>query len=242
MKKCLLFSGGIDSTVAAYFLAKSGTLDTLLLCNYGQATLPAQIKIASRTASDLGLDMLTIPVQFFPSAQLDRLQAVDTKPIRSYNMADLLDSGEEYASLLDFVEGRNTKFFVEAAEWCVHNGYDTIYNGFQYDQEMWERYDEDGYLGGDTGVDFVESLNVLFETAFIRPIKIESPFLDLRFTKRKIIALGLALGVTLSDTYSCEYYPPCGKCAQCQVVSKFVSRENSEGESHDFTAYGEEEE
>lgn len=219
MKGLLLASGGIDSTVLMYALAKKKYLKGVVFCDYGQKTAAHCRRIVEWHAKRLKLPVYVERVHVPKVVQHGITPGVFKEGFKPPNRgkfptfkrtADL----EKYRlSEWSWIDGRNTLFVLYAAIRASVLGETRIYTAFQFDEDQWE--DETPI---DTSPEYVAALNNLFcEGAFLREMEVEAPFLDDELNKEEIVELGRKLKVDLTKTYSCEFWPACGTCNQCLV-------------------------
>lgn len=230
MSGLLMASGGIDSTVLMYQLHRQDRLSAVFFCDYGQASAHHQQKIISYHTSRLGLPW---HLEKFYWPEYDQgggfvfREGHYPAPMEdAYELLDMSDE-EKQRSLEDkwgFLQGRNVIWLTLACSYAINNGINTVYTAFQFDDPEWESIGEDGWAASDQGPGFVAAFNHLAKMgAFTRPVSVECPFLNKRRSKQEIVALGRWLDVPLENTYSCEFFPECGKCHQC-LIRKDVLR------------------
>lgn len=242
----LVASGGIDSTVLAYVLARHEALRGLVLIDYGQSTRVEQRDHVRFHAERLGVPWWPIvapwPAELRYSTSNPDGEAkyifeegafVGAPPPMQDPYAPLSMSAEEYDSYLKddfgFLEGRNTAFLLFAAAKAASLGLETVYTGFQFDAPEWAAGPE-GPGGCDTSPRFVRAFNALAQAGgFSRPVRVCAPFLDWRWTKPWIVQVGRLLGAPLDRTISCEFNPVCGGCRQCLVRERVLARSGLTG-------------
>jgi 7-cyano-7-deazaguanine synthase in queuosine biosynthesis len=122
------------------------------------------------------------------------------------------------------IDGRNAIFMLWILSYCSKLGVDTLLTGHQLEVYEWDELDCYRARTEDVGPAFIERLNLLTEVGFKRRVRVVAPFLDMRLSKYNIVKLGRDLGIDLEKkTYSCYFYPPCGKCGNCIVRQKALS-------------------
>lgn len=118
-------------------------------------------------------------------------------------------SGEEY------VEMRNLIFISNAISIAQAKGINKVAVGFI-------KMEDDGYYE-DTSPRFIENLNRLaLESCNIQVV---APLHNL--DKLNVYRLGKKLGVSLKDTFSCNFSDgkPCGKCEDCLAIKEIIKKE-----------------
>jgi 7-cyano-7-deazaguanine synthase in queuosine biosynthesis len=236
--KLLLASGGIDSTVLMHFLAcrdraaGGGAKTEVMFCDYGQASADHQEALVAHHCLELGLRYRREKIDWpeyargrghifneksYPEAMDDAYEALKMSP-------------EEYQDYLDnkwdIIQGRNVAFLARAGAYAISRGMRYVYTAFQFDEPEWEANGwRDDFVGPgcDTAPGFVKAFNTLSVSGgFSKPLTVVAPFLDTHKTKRQIVGLGVQLGVDLSMSYSCEFFPACGKCHQCLIRAEVL--------------------
>jgi 7-cyano-7-deazaguanine synthase in queuosine biosynthesis len=221
-------SGGLDSTTMMYELHAAGALKAVFFARYGQASAAACLSMVRWHARRCGNAPVVVLDVHAPKHHGGRLLGVykhgfkpsnkrfppDSKAVRKPTQNNVKNFMYKEWS---WIEGRNSLFFIQAAILAGSMGLDTIYTAFQFNQVYWDVPAKKRYLY-DTGPEFVRAMNNLFSSgAFIEPMRVEAPYLDAKRDKVWIIRRGLKLGADLSRTHSCEFYPACGRCSQCQI-------------------------
>lgn len=224
MKGILLASSGIDSTVLLYYLAAKNLLSEVLICDSGQASFKHQVKLLQAHCANVNVKLTAIKVPLPDYAIRQEINTAGFVPAKKenalnhfYNLHKDTQAQEAYRTgEFAWIEGRNARWFIEAGTYAVLNygGNVRLFTGFQYDRAIWEN--EDDNMGGDVSPDFIDHMDKLFDLSFSKPVDVCAPFLSNKSDKADIVALGKKLAVPFDLTYSCEFYPPCGNCFQCE--------------------------
>ncbi len=203
-KSVVLFSGGIDSTTALYWVLQQDKQISALTFDYGQRHA-VEIELAQRLTA-----RLNIPHKIF---------RVDLSQIAGSSLTDVALPLAEYNSVAQIQRGlpttyvpfRNGIFLALAAAWAETKKIQEIVCGFHV-------IDSPNYP--DTRQSFVRSMENAINSgtgaAFDgRKIRILAPFLKL--SKSEIIRKGLSLGADYSYSISCYggLETPCRKCSSC---------------------------
>lgn len=218
----VLFSGGIDSTVAALMAHKTGDLRVLILFNYGQAAFDRQYQLLLELSKQLGVayEVVSFP---YPQYTNSVLFHEDAKPSGTLSREDLSTDGRKLADIEDFgwIEGRNPLMMLQASIVAKYMGCNVLYTGTQIDPIEWQMNQDAIEKGGqracDTTVQMISSVNSVIYQSFSSPFFVQAPLSFM--TKEQVVKLGLSLGLDLDKTYSCEYGTACGQCSQCQQVA-----------------------
>ena len=199
MKALVVFSGGLDSTVALYWAKKNYDEVATISFNYGSKHNDMEYTYAKKTCEKLGVSNLRIDLDF----------------INKYFKSDLLQSGGDIPNgyytdenmKSTVVPFRNGIMLAIAAGYAESNDCNVIILG---------NHAGDHAIYPDCTPEFIKSMNkaVVFGT---KKVRIESPFCNL--SKTDIVKLGENLGVDFSLTYSCykggeKHCGLCGTCAE----------------------------
>ena len=226
-KTAVLYSGGIDSTVMANLIARTGDLELLVAFDTGQAAfeneiLPRLRAVGAALACNYEVARMdykrltSMRQRYAPGYQRPVMFEPGAAPEQGGTREDL-DDKLSTSDHFGWLEGRNAVMLVQAATIAVHYGCTSLATGTQTNE--YERGINTGLLpnrGEDTNLHTIRKANELIYTSFSQPFAIHAPFAF--FSKEQVYRLGLSLGVPLTSTYSCEYSPRCGKCSQCLEV------------------------
>jgi 7-cyano-7-deazaguanine synthase in queuosine biosynthesis len=225
-KGVLLASGGIDSSVLMFQLAREKALDSVILCDYGQASADKQWGAVSGFARRLGVPARREAINWPNHARGRGYIFEDGKyPVPMQDAYEPVQmTPEEYQVYLDekwdFIQGRNIVFLAYAGAWALSRRIGIVYTAFQFDAPEWGM----GVLWSDTSPGFVDAFNAVSAAGgFSKRLEVRAPYLDERLTKQEIVRKGWNLRVPLYSTHSCEFYPACKSCHQC-LIRKAVLR------------------
>lgn len=219
----VFFSGGIDSSVLAYDIAKRPFAygvdfahEDLVFVTYGEDGR----KRANRFAHTLTRDtQVAASVRWFESP----LESYRPAMVPAAGHGTLVPSVGPYTwdrRSMPYTAGLMTWLaslaFNIVYGWELPHGKPQVYFGFQYEPQAWAAYDQRGLAANDTSPAYVEALNRLSRAAG-EPAHFRAPFLDNRMSRYQIVELGQALKVPLRATHSCVMLPDahCGRCCQC---------------------------
>jgi len=215
MRNIVLFSGGMDSTVALGLACwRDGVADTTaLVLSYGQAHIN-ELSFAREITSLWGVTSVSAivdpsPWKLLPLCRGTTQQDRDTYAMRTGGISDA------------FLPGRNVAFLGVALAICGITGADTVWIGANAD-------DATGFP--DCRAPFLHAWQQMASHALARPIHLMAPFVEQ--SKRQIVALGHAMAIDFSRTWSC-YRPhrrrdlmgvePCGRCDACVLRNEALN-------------------
>jgi 7-cyano-7-deazaguanine synthase len=207
MKKCVvLFSGGIDSTTALYWVRSAYDSVSALSFDYGQRHR-VELAMARRVTRRLRIPHRLIKVdlrQIGGSALTDRRISLP-----EFRRAEGIGPGVP----VTYVPFRNGIFLALAAAWAETNAVPEIVCGFN-------TIDSPNYP--DTRAPFKAAMERAIRlgtgaSARGLRLRIAAPFIRMR--KSDIIKKGIALGADYSYSISCYAGEelPCGKCSACRL-------------------------
>lgn len=198
----VIASGGLDSTVLAYWLAARGTKLTLLSFDYGQ-----RHRIELDHAADIA-SLLECPHEIVDLSALGRLLAGSALTDTEVAVPDGYYTDESMRATV--VPNRNAIMLDIAVGVAVARKADTVAFG---------AHAGDHAIYPDCRPEFVERFTRSARTAneglLVEEFEILAPFLDQ--SKTDIVRLGAALGVPFERTWSCYRGETvhCGTCGTC---------------------------
>lgn len=240
----VFFSGGIDSTVLAYDVAKN----------------PERYGISIERSSPLIL--LTAAVGVEPERKAELLgplvdglcevssleiqHVVEKVPLVSYDPPiRVLHGSLQFGPVAAETQtaGRirqSTNYTAGLHLWLAsvainleaqlpvfpHHNSPTAFWGFQFDGPSWEDFDHGRMVPNDTSPTFVRKLDELSGYSGHNPsLRFRAPFLENRMDRLQILRMGLKLGVPLDKTSSCTtgWMAACGHCRQCVVRAQALA-------------------
>lgn len=196
---CVL-SGGLDSTVLVYALAKKYNDVRCIAFNYGQRH-NVELKKATITVSKLGLPFKIIDISFLEGI----VKGVCSLTTSGVDLpTDKETKGDPHANFV--VPYRNMIFQSIALAYCESIRAEYLFMGIQ-------NGDDEGFW--DCREPYYKTLNNLTSQNDLCVTKVLTPFLKL--TKVDEIKLGMELGVPFEDTWTCYAggSKPCGACHSC---------------------------
>ena len=209
----ILASGGLDSSVLAYYVKKRLKKKIkLLFFDYGQKCLREEIFCVKKLASELGIPYKTINLQ--------DLKKISTSLINSYKKRHKNEIIKWYVPFRNSIFLAIALAFAES-EFIKGKGKSDIFIGVKYEGEI--RFK-------DTSEEFIKEMNDIARFSEKGKFKIKAPFINK--DKEEIIELGKKLGVDFESNYSCyvgggfakinkKKIPiHCGKCAGCKARKK----------------------
>lgn len=194
----ILLSGGMDSVTALYWASLHHEIVAAISFHYGSKHNDREIPFANQHASHFGIPHLTIPLNFiseeFDSNLLKRGGEIPKGHYEESSMKQTVvpfRNGIMLAIAAGFAESRNAEALVIAA----HSGDHAIYP--------------------DCREAFMQAMADAMRCGTYAGIELLRPFIAT--DKAGIAALGIALGVDFSQTWSCyvggEVH--CGECGTC---------------------------
>ncbi len=216
MKNALIvISGGLDSTVTAYYVKNRLNYDILkfLFFDYNQRALKEEETAVKKIADELNADFKKITLPWL--GELSTAVINKNKKIPKITEKDLEDENKDLTPW--WVPCRNSIFLISALAYAESE--------FIKNKEIYDIFigliNEGRVHMKDTTKEFIESINNLQKHATNNGnFKILAPLIDK--DKTEIIKLGKELNIPFELTYSCyiEGKNHCGKCLNCMLRKK----------------------
>jgi 7-cyano-7-deazaguanine synthase len=205
----LLASGGMDSTVLAFWLVDRGVNPVPLFIDYGQHCARSE---------------LTCLEQMLPKSCKPALETVDVSGIYRHCTSRLIVEADLWTDAVKaddlYIPYRNLLLLSIGAAVAQARGMPVVYSAFINSNRAREI---------DCSQRFFDALSeVLVEFG---SVKIEMPFRHM--TKSEVARLGVTLGVPIAETYSCQVNSEthCGVCPNC--VDRLVAFEHLRRHTND---------
>ena len=209
MKKVISLSGGLDSTVMAYWLVDKYGAENVLPVTYfyGQKN-NIEIKSARVTCEKLEIPYNCIDISFLGDLckNVSSLSGTSTMPV-----PDATDV-PKHTIPSTYIPYRNLIMLSVSMAYAESHGADEVYISSQLTDIHW-----------DSQINFVEALNDVSVLNIEQPIVVQAPFVS--YNKVDEIKLGIKLDVPFEDTWSC--YDPQFLSQPCQVCTACVKRKEA---------------
>jgi 7-cyano-7-deazaguanine synthase len=192
-----LVSGGIDSTLMSLLAQEEGVQLFPLFVDYGQLAAAKEWEACKRLHKKHGLPSVT------------RMDMSGFGKIIPSGITDPYLRINEDA----FLPGRNLLFVLAGAAYAFKVQANSVALGL---------LDPAQHLFPDQTREFVQACEAMIEMAMGKRIRVLTPLIG--FSKRDVLAMARARG--LSDTYSCHAGgdEPCGICVACMEISNAEER------------------
>ena len=208
MKKVISLSGGLDSTVMAYWLVDKYGVENVLPVTffYGQKN-SIEIKSAGVTCDKLNLHYKCIDISFLGDL------CKDVSSLSGTSIMDVPDAVDvpKHTIPSTYIPYRNLIMLSVSMAYAESHGANQVYISSQITDIHW-----------DSQIDFVDALNDVSILNIEQPVIVKAPFVS--YSKADEIRIGMKLNVPFEDTWSCydpqsEYllHPekPCQVCTAC---------------------------
>ena len=198
MKSVIIYSGGLDSTVLLYKLARENSLVEAISINYGQRH-SKELEFAKKNCQKLGVK--------FNLADLSNLNPIFGDSALTNKSVDVPNGAYAKGNIaLTVVPNRNMIMLSIAAARAMALGCDSI---------AYAAHSGDHALYPDCTTELADAMAEAIRRADTRKIELLRPFINI--DKSQIVKLGMELGVDFSDTWSCYKGGSlhCGKCSTC---------------------------
>ena len=231
-KTAVLFSGGVDSTVAAHMIQKTGDLELLIALNTGQASfkhaiMPRLQYLAQRF--NIPYEIVGLDWMYLTRMRSDLDPEYKPPPLNfggvptAGGMRGDLPQTMSEANHFGWLDGRNAFMYLAASIVAVHYGCKSLVTGMQAnDDEIGDNTNESVAPGNDTNIHCMDRMNRLLYVSLGSAFVVTAPLHY--FSKEQVYWLGLQWGVDMFETYSCDYYPRCGVCSQCNEVARLHAK------------------
>ena len=208
MKKVISLSGGLDSTVMAYWLVDKYGAENILPVTffYGQRN-DVELSCARRTCKKLNIPYKHISIGFLGDL------CKNVSSLSASSTIDVPDATDVESSAVPstYIPYRNLIMLSIALSYAESHGADEVYISSQLTDIHW-----------DSQINFVDALNQVSSLNIQTPVKINAPFVGM--SKADEIEIGVRLNVPFEDAWSC-YDPqvrflfdpekPCEVCTAC---------------------------
>jgi 7-cyano-7-deazaguanine synthase len=197
-KTLLIYSGGMDSAVALYWLKFIGRDVSALGIDYGQ-----RHKKELRYAAELA-DSLHVPYEIADLSKLAALLPGSSQTDQNVPVPE--GHYEEESMKLTVVPNRNMIMLAVAAGHAMAIGAETV---------VFAAHAGDHAIYPDCREEFALALDKAIQLADWKHCRLERPFIG--YSKRTIGQIGQLLGVDFTRTWSCYKGGSrhCGKCGTC---------------------------
>lgn len=191
MRVVTLVSGGLDSSVMCYLLAREGYEQVPVFVDYGQLSRHKEWNACRRVLRQLSLPG---PVRV---------------ELQGYGRAFTSGITNRHSRMFDdaFLPGRNMLFLLVAASRAYQSRCDAVAIGLLHPRS---------HLFGDQTRSFLRKAQAVLSSALGSPLRVLAPLIQLN--KADVLALAARLGV--KGTYSCHAggLRPCGVCISCREI------------------------
>jgi len=220
-------SGGLDSAVAAHLAVRDYGHDNVGLVYVDTGTVHAHKAevVVRHLKTNLGCEFFALRAEV-PSQIRDRyylfnkaLYEAEVKR-RKQGVADMCISDDRFLEL--YVPGLYMMIWNLVGALGASELYDLIWTGHhKQPKDLLERVTSDLM---DTSISFLNVLNEMRDVLW-GP---NAPLFDLpplaTLYKEEVMGLARELGVDIEATNSCDLWPPCGVCFECQLRERALKK------------------
>ncbi len=198
MKTLLIYSGGMDSTVALYKFLAEGRDVACMGVNYGQKHA-TELVHAEQLCASLGVSFKVADLSALRPLLAGSSQTDDSVPVPEGHYA-------EESMKATVVPNRNMIMLAVAAGYAMSIGATSV---------AYAAHAGDHAIYPDCRPEFADALEHAIKLADWREVKLDRPFINM--TKTDIAMLGVELSVPFEKTWSCYKggAAHCGKCGTC---------------------------
>ncbi|VVB56000.1 7-cyano-7-deazaguanine synthase [uncultured archaeon] len=204
MKSIVLFSSGLDSTVA---FKEAYDISNEILCvtfDYGQKAREKEISFAKTICERYKAGHIVIELPWYRTFR-GALTGGGALPEISEHELDDKEITKKSAEIV-WVPARNVVFLSIGAALAENYQYDTIVTGFDV---------EEAATFPDNTIEFVKRFNKMLELGTLTKTSVYAPLISMN--KSDIVKRGLEIGAPLEWSWSCYNgsEKPCGTCESC---------------------------
>jgi 7-cyano-7-deazaguanine synthase len=203
-KAISVLSGGLDSLVATFLLAKDYEIHSVTF-DYGQRSAKMEIKSSKAICEELGFKHTVIELPWL--AQMGGSALTSSKKVPELAMNELDDKGicDETARKV-WVPGRNVVFTSIALSFAEAEGAEKIIVGWDF---------EEAATFPDNSKEFLDAFNHVLKVGSLENVQIEAPLIQM--DKKQIVKIGKEIEAPLDLSYSCYMGEKehCGICESC---------------------------
>lgn len=217
----ILASGGLDSTVLAYFTKKKLMYENIkiIFFDYGQKALKEEEFCCEKLSKDLGAELKKIELKWLGEISTSSINVRGTSPETKEE-----DLEKEDKHLIDWwVPCRNSIFLINSLAFAESE--------FLRNKRLYDIFigliNEGRSFMNDTTNEFINKINELSEhSTFNGKYRVIAPLLN--SDKADVIKIGAEIGVPFEYTYSCyiggnsknKDLVHCGRCLNCMLRKK----------------------
>ena len=209
MKKVISLSGGLDSTVMAYWLVDKYGAENVLPVTffYGQKN-GIEIKSARLTCEKLKIPYKCIDISFLGDL------CKNVSSLSGTSTIDVPDAADVPTHMIPstYIPYRNLIMLSVSMAYAESHGANEVYISAQLTDIHW-----------DSQINFVDALNEVSILNIEQSIMVKAPFVN--YNKVDEIKIGTKLNVPFEDTWSC--YDPQFLSQPCQVCTACVKRKEA---------------
>lgn len=193
----VILSGGLDSTVLAYYIARQGNLKGCVSVNYGQRH-NRELECAAKTCNWLGVPHHVLDLHTLRN-HLSASSLTSDQPVPEGHYA-------EDTMKATVVPNRNMILISLAVGVAITQGCKQVAYG---------AHAGDHAIYPDCRPAFADALSRTIDLCDWKPPVLVRPFIDI--TKAEIVGIGIRHGVNFQHTHTCYngHEVACGKCGTC---------------------------
>jgi len=196
-------------------------LKGLYLFDYGQVAFTEQMRLAQFYSAKFGVPILSDAFRYnvqCPASSKAGMFIHGFQPATEFTREEMAESNTTPADF-GYIEGRNMLIFAHASIRATYFGCLKVAVGFQVnDAEVRHNVDAETGTIADNTHEFLLKMQAVINQSFMgNALMLYAPLFGMN--KEHVLSLGRGYGIDFNQPewpfYSCEFYPPCGKCSQC---------------------------